>query len=217
MRSWINLSEEALKSILISFSAAGLSSPWRGHCAARLWRVSCQARPSTQLFRLIAESVQLACRLALKCFAAQTASKGMENAWQGLLQLGFKPRRTMLLLMLTNLTRRGTSLVPGFGTENVPKIGSVFLKAFLCLEIFSIEPPLLDAPTTAPQHHFPVHCGVRSACAPARVCWSGRGIDAARCPRHEHQNYRRQRQRKHQPLTLTQRRLQPQRQRQPQH
>ena len=75
---------------------------------------------------MIAESMQLAGRLALKCFAAQMASRVMENAWQGLLKLGVKIGRTMLPSMLANLTRRGTSLVPGFGTENAPKIGSVF-------------------------------------------------------------------------------------------
>ena len=96
----------------------------------------------------------LAGRLALKCCAAQMASKGIENSLQGLLKRCVKPWRMMLHRMMRNLTRRGTSLVPGFGTENVPKIEVAFWKAFLFRNLFVVELPLRDEPTRAPRFEF---------------------------------------------------------------
>ena len=96
----------------------------------------------------------LAGRLALKCCAAQMASKGIENSWQGLLKRCVKPWRTMLHRMMRNLTRRGTSLVPGFGTENVPKIELAFWKAFLFRNLFVVELPLRDDPSRASASRF---------------------------------------------------------------
>ena len=81
----------------------------------------------------------LAGRLAFKFWAAQMASKGTENSWRGLLQRCVKPWRMMLHRMMKNLTRRGTSLVPEFGTENVPKIGAVFWKAICFRIVFYVE------------------------------------------------------------------------------
>ena len=47
------------------------------------------------------------------------------------------PSHALLLHARGTATRRGTSLVPGFGTGNVPKIGSVFWKAIFFGSFFS--------------------------------------------------------------------------------
>ena len=96
----------------------------------------------------------LAGKLTLKCSAAQIASKSIENSCQGLQQRCVKPWPAMLHEMMKNLTRRGTSLVPGFGTENVPKIEVAFWKAFLFRNLFVVELPLREEPTRAPRFEF---------------------------------------------------------------
>ena len=139
----------------ISFFVAGLRPTMARPCSARQSCFSCQAcLPLSCWGSPMKARNMLAGGFALKCCAAQMASKGIENSWQGLLKRCVKPWRTMLHRMMKNLTRRGTSLVPGFGTENVPKIEVAFWKAFLFRNLFVVELPLRDDPSRASASRF---------------------------------------------------------------